>query len=148
MKNVDHPLIRNLPLESAADAAVDPSTADLTGRILHLLGLKERLTDDHPAVRRALRWLDHHQEADGSWYGRWGVCFIYGTWAALTGMKAVGISHNHSSVRKAVSWLKSIQLEDGSWGESCKSWEAKRFCPSSLWNSCSIFMGAGGAFAI
>ncbi|WP_371268738.1 terpene cyclase/mutase family protein [Bacillus paralicheniformis] len=128
-KNVDHPLIRNLPLESAADAAVDPSTADLTGRVLHLLGLKERLTDDHPAVRRALRWLDHHQEADGSWYGRWGVCFIYGTWAALTGMKAVGISHNHASVRKAVSWLKSIQLEDGSWGESCKSCEAKRFVP-------------------
>ncbi|EME76332.1 squalene--hopene cyclase [Bacillus sonorensis] len=128
-KNVDHPLIRRLPIESADEAAVDPSTADLTGRALHALGLKAGYTENHSAVRRALHWLYRRQEKNGSWYGRWGVCYIYGTWAALTGMKAVGVSGEHPSVKKALSWLKSIQLPDGSWGESCKSCEIKTFAP-------------------
>ncbi|MCY8230346.1 squalene--hopene cyclase, partial [Bacillus spizizenii] len=85
-KNVNHPLIRLLPLESAEDAAVDPSTADLTGRVLHFLGEKAGFTEKHQHIQRAVNWLFEHQEQNGSWYGRWGVCYIYGTWAALTGM--------------------------------------------------------------
>ncbi|MDA1475056.1 terpene cyclase/mutase family protein [Bacillus changyiensis] len=128
-KNVYHPVIRHLPLESATEAAVDPSTADLTGRILHFLGGKVGFTKEHPIVKRALAWLYQHQEKNGSWYGRWGVCYIYGTWAALTGMKAVGVKKDHPSVKKALAWLKSIQLDDGSWSESCKSCEIKQFVP-------------------
>ncbi|WP_307891748.1 terpene cyclase/mutase family protein [Bacillus swezeyi] len=128
-KNVNHPFIRYLPIESAAEAAVDPSTADLTGRVLHLLGIKAGFTEDHPAVKRALGWLFRSQEENGAWYGRWGVCYIYGTWAALTGMKAVGVRREHPAVKKAIAWLQSIQLDDGSWGESCKSCELKTFAP-------------------
>ncbi|MFO6495873.1 MULTISPECIES: terpene cyclase/mutase family protein [Bacillus] len=128
-KNVNHPIIRNLPIESAAEAAVDPSTADLTGRVLHLLGIKAGFNKNHPAVKSALKWLFQNQEENGSWYGRWGVCYIYGTWAALTGMKAVGVLGEHPAVKKAITWLKSIQLADGSWGESCKSCETKSFSP-------------------
>ncbi|MEW4058703.1 prenyltransferase/squalene oxidase repeat-containing protein [Bacillus sp. CIS52] len=129
-KNVNHPLIRLLPLESAEEAAIDPSTSDLTGRVLHCLG-EAGLSSDHPQIEKAVQWLFRHQEENGSWYGRWGVCYIYGTWAALTGMKACGVSQNHPAVKKAIRWLKSIQNEDGSWGESCKSAEIKTYVPLS-----------------
>lgn len=129
-KNVNHPLVRLLPLESAEEAAIDPSTSDLTGRVLHCLG-EAGLSSDHPQIEKAVQWLIRHQEEDGSWYGRWGVCYIYGTWAALTGMKACGVSQNHPAVKKAIRWLKSIQNEDGSWGESCKSAEEKTYVPLS-----------------
>ncbi|MEK5501708.1 terpene cyclase/mutase family protein [Bacillus sp. FSL M8-0168] len=128
-KNVNHPLIGSLPIESANEAAVDPSTADLTGRVLHLLGLKAGYREDHPVIRRALHWLYHNQEENGSWYGRWGVCYIYGTWAAVTGMKAVGVRADDPAVQKALRWLASIQLRDGGWGESCKSCVIKTFAP-------------------
>ncbi|MBU8806337.1 sporulenol synthase [Bacillus subtilis] len=128
-KNVNHPLIRLLPLESAEDAAVDPSTADLTGRVLHFLGEKVGFTEKHQHIQRAVKWLFEHQEQNGSWYGRWGVCYIYGTWAALTGMHACGVDRKHPGIQKALRWLKSIQNDDGSWGESCKSAEIKTYVP-------------------
>ncbi|MGB9943542.1 sporulenol synthase, partial [Bacillus subtilis] len=128
-KNVNHPLIRLLPLESAEDAAVDPSTADLTGRVLHFLGEKVGFTEKQQHIQRAVKWLFEHQEQNGSWYGRWGVCYIYGTWAALTGMHACGVDRKHPGIQKALRWLKSIQNDDGSWGESCKSAEIKTYVP-------------------
>ncbi len=70
----------SLPLESAEEGAIDPSTSDLTGRCLHCLG-EAGLSSDHPQIEKAVQWLIRHQEEDGSWYGRWGVCYIYGTWA-------------------------------------------------------------------
>ena len=66
-------------------------------------------------------WLFHDQEKDGSWYGRWGICYIYGTWAAITGLMASGVDPKHPAVQKAVDWLTHIQNRDGGWGESCKS---------------------------
>lgn len=126
---MNHPLIRLLPLESAEDAAVDPSTADLTGRVLHFLGEKVGFTEKHQHIQRAVKWLFEHQEQNGSWYGRWGVCYIYGTWAALTGMHACGVDRKHPGIQKALRWLKSIQNDDGSWGESCKSAEIKTYVP-------------------
>lgn len=128
-KNMDHLLLKSLPLESAEEAAIDPSTADLTGRVLHFLATKTLLSKKGGTIKRAVDWLLDHQEANGSWYGRWGVCYIYGTWAALTGLRAAGVTSSHPAVRKAIHWLKSIQLPDGSFGESCKSCELKAYVP-------------------
>ncbi|TCZ67902.1 squalene--hopene cyclase, partial [Paenibacillus albiflavus] len=75
------------------------------------------------------QWLISHQEKDGSWYGRWGVCYIYGTWAALTGLTAVGLPTNHKTLQKGANWLLSIQNEDGGWGESCSSDRLQRYIP-------------------
>jgi sporulenol synthase len=120
-KNTDNPLLTMLPLNGADAAAIDPSTADLTGRTLEFLGNDARLTTGHPFVRRAVHWLQEHQEENGSWYGRWGICYIYGTWCALSGMLAVGENIEHSSIQRAVNWLLSIQHTNGGWGESCRS---------------------------
>ncbi|MEC0765603.1 terpene cyclase/mutase family protein [Bacillus atrophaeus] len=128
-RNVNHPLIRLLPLESAEDAAVDPSTPDLTGRVLRFLGEKAGMTQDNRQIKKVVNWLIDNQEDNGSWYGRWGVCYIYGTWAAITGMRACGTEAFHPAVKKAVHWLKTIQHDDGGWGESCRSAEVKTYVP-------------------
>ncbi len=128
-KNTDNPILTLLPLNGADAAAIDPSTADLTGRTLEFLGRDAGLTARHLFIRRAVHWLKKHQETDGSWYGRWGICYIYGTWAALTGMLAVGENPEHPSVQRGVEWLHSIQNPDGGWGESCASDQEKRYTP-------------------
>ncbi|KPC97491.1 Sporulenol synthase [Geobacillus sp. BCO2] len=99
----------------------------MTGRTLEYFGTFVGLTKDHPAVARAVDWLLDHQEADGSWYGRWGIYYVYGTWAAVTGLSAVGVPADHPAMQKAVHWLLSIQNADGGWGESCKSDGAKTY---------------------
>ncbi|GGD64591.1 terpene cyclase/mutase family protein [Paenibacillus nasutitermitis] len=128
-RNIDNPLLLWLPIEGGKDAVTDPSTADLTGRTLHYMGATLGLTTRHRILRRAADWLYDHQEQDGSWYGRWGVCYIYGTWAALTGLMAAGESAEHQAIRKAEGWLRSIQHPDGGFGESCQSNRLKRFSP-------------------
>jgi len=102
-------------------ALLDPSTADLTGRELEMLGV---LGYDlsHPAAVRAIRFLRKNQEADGSWFGRWGVNYVYGTWSVLAGLKAIGEDMQAQYVRRAVAWLVSKQNPDGGWGESCLSY--------------------------
>jgi sporulenol synthase len=126
-KNTDNPILTMLPLNGADAAAIDPSTADLTGRTLDFLGNDTGLSIRHPFVRRAVRWLQEHQEDNGSWYGRWGICYIYGTWAALTGLLAVGESPEQPAIRRGVNWLLSIQNMDGGWGESCESDQEKKY---------------------
>ena len=128
-KNAYHPILAYLPIENAKDALIDDSTADLTGRVLELLGNYGHYNLKDAFVKRAADWLIHHQKEDGSWYGKWGICYIYGTWAAVTGLRAVGLKKNHASIQKAVNWLKSIQREDGGWGESCASAERERYIP-------------------
>ncbi|WP_447974244.1 squalene--hopene cyclase [Nitrospira sp. Kam-Ns4a] len=102
-------------------ALLDPSTADLTGRCLELLGTLG-YDRSHPAVAPALEFLRREQEADGSWYGRWGVNYIYGTWSVLAGLRAIGEDMTAPWVRRAVAWLESKQNPDGGWGESCHSY--------------------------
>jgi squalene-hopene/tetraprenyl-beta-curcumene cyclase len=104
------------------NAMQDPSCPDITGRVLEMLG-HCGLGADHPAVRRAIRFIQSHQDADGSWWGRWGVNYIYGTWQILTGLKAVGEDMTQPYVRAAVAWLKKVQKPDGSFGESADSYE-------------------------
>ncbi|OXM82752.1 squalene--hopene cyclase [Paenibacillus rigui] len=126
-KDTDLELLTWLPIDGAKAAAIDPSSADLTGRTLDFLGHCAGLNQQQRFIRSAADWLINRQEEDGSWYGRWGVCYIYGTWAALTGLRAVGIEGEHPTVRKAVRWLLSIQNGDGGWGESCSSDRLMRY---------------------
>jgi squalene-hopene/tetraprenyl-beta-curcumene cyclase len=102
-------------------ALLDPSTADLAGRELEMLGALG-YDRTHPAAVKALRFLRKNQEADGSWYGRWGVNYIYGTWSVLAGLRAIGEDMQAEYVRRAVAWLVSKQNPDGGWGESCLSY--------------------------
>ncbi|MFC5602523.1 squalene--hopene cyclase [Sporosarcina koreensis] len=128
-KNVNDALVHILPIEGGRFFITDSSSADLTGRTLEFLGNYTNLPKHHQTIKRGVDWLLHHQEKDGSWYGRWGICYIYGTWAAITGLAASGVSAQHPSIQKAVNWLHSIQNADGGWGESCKSDLANTYVP-------------------
>ncbi|MBA4495205.1 squalene--hopene cyclase [Paenactinomyces guangxiensis] len=128
-RNTDKAWLKLLPFKDGRPVWGDPSTADLTGRTLEFLGREMRWTINHPIVRRGWNWLYRHQRPDGSWFGRWGISGIYGTWAALTGMAAVRVPRNHPVVRKGIQWLLSIQNRDGGWGESCYSDLRKRYVP-------------------
>lgn len=102
-------------------AMIDPPTADLAGRLLEMMGTFGYDLDFGPA-RRALQFLQREQEADGSWWGRWGVNYIYGTWSVLVGLRAIGEDLNRPYVQRALTWLKSRQNPDGGWGEDCLSY--------------------------
>ncbi|MCX5721515.1 MAG: squalene--hopene cyclase [Nitrospirae bacterium] len=102
-------------------ALLDPSTSDLTGRCLEMLAALG-YDQTHPAVAPALRFLKREQEADGSWYGRWGVNYVYGTWSVLAGLRAIGVDLSEPYICRAVAWLESKQNPDGGWGESCHSY--------------------------
>ncbi|MFJ7977542.1 squalene--hopene cyclase [Peribacillus sp. NPDC096379] len=128
-KNVDKKWLQFLPIEQAEFFLTDPSTPDLTGRTLEFLGNFTNGKQTASAIRKAVKWLFHAQEKNGSWYGRWGICYIYGTWAALTGLRATSIVSNHPAIQKAAKWLMSIQNEDGGWGESCTSDIGKKYMP-------------------
>jgi squalene-hopene/tetraprenyl-beta-curcumene cyclase len=108
------------------NAMLDPTCADITGRALEALAA-HGLDRGHRALRRGVEWLVKHQEADGSWYGRWGVAYIYGTCFALRGLAAAGESDREAHVLRAGEWLRSIQNADGGWGESCASYDNGAF---------------------
>nr|WP_239534521.1 squalene--hopene cyclase [Priestia taiwanensis] len=128
-KGANSKWLKLIPLDNAEDAIIDESSADLTGRALEMLGKHGGFTSKHPSVKRAITWLLQNQEKDGSWYGRWGVCYVYGTWAVVTGLRAVGVPATHPSLQKAMTWLLAKQRDNGGWGESCRSCEVKRFVP-------------------
>jgi squalene-hopene/tetraprenyl-beta-curcumene cyclase len=102
-------------------ALLDPSTSDLAGRCLEMLAALG-YDRTHPAVAPALAFLKKEQEEDGSWFGRWGVNYIYGTWSVVAGLRAIGEDLSAPYIRRAVSWLESRQNPDGGWGESCLSY--------------------------
>lgn len=104
------------------NAMLDPECADITARILELLGY-EGWSVTHPQVIKALQFIRDHQEEDGSWYGRWGVNYIYGTWQVLRGLRALNINMNQRWLLKARDWLESVQNEDGGWGERCNTYD-------------------------
>ncbi|KMY52872.1 squalene-hopene cyclase [Bacillus sp. FJAT-27231] len=128
-KNTDKKLLNLLPIEGGRFLLTDPSSADLTGRTLEFLGNYTNLRKNHRMIERGIDWLLHHQEKDGSWYGRWGICYIYGTWAAVTGMMAAGMKPQNPAIQKSVKWLYRIQNPDGGWGESCKSDTRNTYIP-------------------
>jgi len=110
------------------NAMLDPTCPDITGRVLEALGA-HGLRRNHPAVERGIQWLVRHQQPDGSWYGRWGVAYIYGTCFALRGLAAAGENNREAHVLRAGEWLRSIQNADGGWGESCASYDNGVFVP-------------------
>lgn len=117
-------LLNRLPFGDL-EALLDPSTGDVTGRVLELLG-KLGYPRQHPVVRPALRFLRKDQTADGAWYGRWGVNYVYGTWAVLTGLHALGEDFSQEYIQRAIRWLERCQNPDGGWGESCLSYDDPR----------------------
>ncbi len=107
-------------------ALLDPPTVDVTARCLGMLA-QLGYGREHPAIARGLEFLRREQEDDGSWYGRWGVNYVYGTWSALCAFNACGEDMQAPHIQKAVAWLKARQLPDGGWGEDCASyWPDRR----------------------
>lgn len=100
------------------EAATDPTCADLTGRVLEMMAAVGYRAD-HPVARRAITWLKRNQQSDGSWWGRWGVSYIYGTFSALAGLRAIGVDTSEPWIKRAAQWLKSVQNADRGWGETC-----------------------------
>jgi len=104
------------------NAMLDPECADITARILELLGY-EGWDKNHPQIRRAITYLRNQQEPDGSWYGRWGVNYIYGTWQVLRGMRALRWDMKEAWLQRGAEWLRKVQLPDGGWGERCNTYD-------------------------
>ena len=106
-------------------ALLDPPTADVTGRSIALLSLADK-TKYERSINNAIQFLKNDQEDDGSWFGRWGTNYIYGTWSVLTALELAEENPQQSYIRRAVSWLEEIQNEDGGWGESNESYYPPR----------------------
>lgn len=112
--------LNNIPFADHG-ALLDPPTEDVSGRCLGMLA-QLGVPNSDPRVRAAIRYLEDKQLADGSWFGRWGVNYIYGTWSALAGLNGAGVPPDAPAMVKAVDWLLEIQNQDGGWGESCNSY--------------------------
>ena len=123
-KNVNKEWLEDVPFADH-NALLDPPCADITGRLLETMG-KCGVSKKDPQIARALRFLRETQEEDGSWYGRWGVNFIYGTWQVLRGLQAIGYDMNEHWVIRGRDWLECAQNPDGGWGESCGSYDDTR----------------------
>jgi len=120
----EHHALNNIPF-SDHGALLDPPTADVTGRCLAMLAKLGNGPED-PVVARATDWLLREQEPDGSWFGRWGVNYVYGTWSVVTALNAAGLPPDAPPMRRAVAWLKSRQNPDGGWGEDGASYALHR----------------------
>jgi squalene-hopene/tetraprenyl-beta-curcumene cyclase len=103
-------------------ALLDPPTADVTARCVSMLAQLGAKPGYSEALDRSLDYLRRIQEQDGSWYGRWGMNYIYGTWSALCALNAAGVDEASEEVSRAVAWLLEIQNPDGGWGEDGESY--------------------------
>ncbi len=113
-------LVRELPFLDFGEVIDEPS-ADVTAHTLEMLGALG--LGETPVARRGVQWLIDHQEADGSWFGRWGINHIYGTGAVVPGLIAAGVDPSRACIRRAVRWLERHQNEDGGWGEDPRSYD-------------------------
>ncbi|MBR0663708.1 squalene--hopene cyclase [Roseomonas hellenica] len=116
----EHHYLNNIPFADHG-ALLDPPTADVSARCISMLAQLGEPADS-PRLVRARDYLLRGQEADGSWFGRWGVNYIYGTWSALSALGAIGMTTADAPVKAAVDWLLAIQNPDGGWGEDCDSY--------------------------
>src|SRR6202000_3404790 len=104
------------------NAMLDPPTVDITGRILEMLA-QYGYTRRDKRVEKAIQFILSEQEPDGSWFGRWGVNYIYGTFLVLRGLEAIGVDNHEPQVQQAAEWIRMVQNTDGGWGESCMSYD-------------------------
>ncbi len=104
------------------NAMLDPATVDITGRVLECLAAYGFTLNDKP-VKRAIQFISAQQEPDGSWFGRWGANYIYGTMCVLRGLEAIGFDNHEAMVQQAAEWIRMVQNPDGGWGESCDSYD-------------------------
>ncbi len=114
--------LNNIPFADHG-ALLDPPTEDVTARCLSMLAQFGETAANSAAVARGLDYLRRTQLPDGSWYGRWGMNYIYGTWSVLCALNAVGLDHGAPEIRKALNWLVAIQNDDGGWGEDGSSYK-------------------------
>ena len=121
----NHFFLQNLPFADHG-ALLDPPTADVSARCLGMLAQLGYETD-HPVMAKGLAFLRSEQEKEGSWFGRWGNNYVYGTWSVLCAFNAAGENMQARHIRKAVDWLKYVQRPDGGWGEDCSTyWQYRR----------------------
>jgi squalene-hopene/tetraprenyl-beta-curcumene cyclase len=113
--------LNNIPF-SDHGALLDPPTEDVTGRCISMLAQLGETIDSSPALAAGVAYLRKTQLPEGSWYGRWGLNYVYGTWSVLCALNAAGVDHQDPMVRKAADWLISIQNADGGWGEDATSY--------------------------
>lgn len=104
------------------NAMLDPPSVDITGRVLEMLAAYG-YTRQERAVQRGIEFIRRNQEADGSWYGRWGVNYIYGTMQVLRGLEAMEVDNHEPYIQQAAEWLRMMQNSDGGWGETCDSYD-------------------------
>jgi squalene-hopene/tetraprenyl-beta-curcumene cyclase len=115
-----HHYLNHIPFADHG-ALLDPPTADVSARCVSFLA-QIGMTVGHPVMARALAYLRREQEPDGSWFGRWGTNYIYGTWSVLCALNAAGVAHDDPAMTRAVEWLVSVQRDDGGWGEDEESY--------------------------
>ena len=104
------------------NAMLDPPTVDITGRMLEMLSLYG-FTRQDARVEKAVQFILKEQEPDGSWFGRWGVNYLYGTFLVLRGLEAMGFWNHEPAVQQAAEWIRMVQNADGGWGESCGTYD-------------------------
>ncbi|HXA85287.1 MAG TPA: squalene--hopene cyclase [Candidatus Dormibacteraeota bacterium] len=114
-------VFQNIPFADH-NAMLDPPTVDITGRVLEMLAAYGVPGDDK-RIQKAIKFILSEQEPDGSWFGRWGVNYIYGTMLVLRGLQAMGVDHHEPYVQQGAEWLRMVQNSDGGWGESCGSYD-------------------------
>ena len=138
-----HHYLNNIPFADHG-ALLDPPTDDVTARCISMLA-QLGVDPKAPDVKAALDYLGRSQLADGSWFGRWGVNYIYGTWSVLCALNAVGLTAQDPRIRRAADWLVSIQNADGGWGEACDSYDpgytGHRPAPSAASQTAWALMG-------
>ncbi|MEV8401592.1 squalene--hopene cyclase [Streptomyces niveus] len=104
---------------------IDPPSADVTAHVVEMLAYEG--LGGHPDTRRGIEWLLAEQEADGAWFGRWGVNYVYGTGSVVPALVAAGMPVTHPAIRRAVGWVESVQNDDGGWGEDLRSYREEKW---------------------
>jgi squalene-hopene/tetraprenyl-beta-curcumene cyclase len=114
-------VFENIPFADH-NAMLDPPSVDITGRMLEMLATYGYTQKDR-RVEKAIRFIYSEQEPDGSWFGRWGVNYLYGTFLVLRGLEAIGVWNHEPQIQQAAEWIRMVQNADGGWGESCASYD-------------------------